>query len=83
MATETDLHCVLDDEKTAAGSRREQWHMPLSEARPVRVRPRSKKAAGLVNVGVRRNWLYTQRIHPDPEVLENTIEDLIETARRS
>jgi len=25
VATESDLHCVLDDEKTAAGSRREQW----------------------------------------------------------
>lgn len=83
VATETSVVCVLDDAKTAAGHRRVQWTLPLGEATPILVRERPGLAAGLVDVGSRRNWLYTQRLHPDGGKLKASIETMLETARMS
>lgn len=81
--TSSHLYCVLDDEKTAAGGRRIQWIMPLGDADPVNVRDRPGKATGLVDVGRRRNWLYSKRLHPSPSVMKANIEKLIEAGKRS
>ncbi len=81
--TDRDFFCVLDDAKTAVGGRRIQWRIPLGSARPVTTRRRPNKATGLIDVGRHPNWLYTQRIHPDPKRVRKTVEEMIEVAERS
>jgi hypothetical protein len=83
VVTQTDMYCILDDEKTSAGSRPNQWQIPLGAAAPIRVRPRAHKATGLVDVGPRKNWLYSQQVYPDPTALKGAVEALVATGRRT
>ena len=80
--TGSRLFCLLDDEKTRAARREIQWSIPLAEAAPVSVRSRSGKNTGLVNVGPKRNWLYSQKRHPNPKALKSGIEKMIEAGRK-
>ena len=82
-ATGSNLFCVLDGEKTASKGRFIQWVLPLGKTDPVNVRKREGRATGLVNIGPKQNWLYSQRIHPDHETLKTNIEKLIIAGKRS
>jgi len=85
--TASNLFCVLDSQKTASTARQLQWVLPLGKAAPVNIKKRRisarKKAAGLVDVGPKQNWLYSLKIHPDPELLKKQIEELIDIGKRS
>ena len=81
--TRSRIFCVLDDSRTSAGGREVRWATPLALAEPVVVRPRSSKGTGLVDVGQRRNWLYSQRVYPDPEQLQTAIRRMIGAASRA
>jgi hypothetical protein len=81
--TNSNLFCVLDDEDTRSSNRQVQWTMPLWEASPVSVRARPKRAAGLVNIGRRQNWLYSQRLHPDSNSLKTSIQKLIDAGKHA
>jgi len=81
--TSNNIFCVLDDEKTTKAGRQVQWQLPLIETDPVRVRPRADRTTGLVDIGPRRNWLYSQRLHPDAEKLQKDIEMMIQNAQKA
>lgn len=79
--TETQFYCILDDEKTAAGGRQIQWKMPLSETSPIQVKSRKeRKYTGLIDVGRKKNWLYSVKLHPDKGKLKDTLQSMIEYA---
>jgi hypothetical protein len=81
--TSDSIFCVLDDEKTLKAGRQVQWRLPLIDADPVNVRERKQKPTGLVDIGPRRNWLYSQRIHPGAKKFQQEIETIIQNAQKS
>lgn len=81
VVTGRRLFCLLDSEKTR--SRRIQWHIPLLEADPVSAKPRpQKKHSGVLNIGPKRNWLYSVKLFPNPAVLEGKVRELLARGRR-
>lgn len=76
MASGRQLFCILDDERTRASGRLIQWHMGLDDATPVRARP-YKSGSGLLDIGQRRNWLYSTELYPVPGELEDAVERLL------
>jgi hypothetical protein len=84
VVTGTHFYCVLDDEKTSAGRRQIQWRIPLGETEPIRAKQRKNSIyTGLIDIGYKRNWLYSQKLHPDKNIFENTIRQMIEQASTS
>jgi hypothetical protein len=77
VGTTASIYCLLDDENTRAKGRVVQWQQPVQAAKEVYARPKSKaKIAGVVDIGRRRNWLYSLSLHPDPQQLEHRIQQL-------
>jgi len=76
IATNRQLFCILDDEDTRASGRLIQWKLPLDQATPIQARI-SARGNPVVDVGPRRSWLYSRRLHPDEQVLETDIARLI------
>ena len=76
------VFCVLDDEKTRSNGKLLQWVLPREQALPVFVRDRGT-GLGLLDIGVRRNWLYSTLLHPAPELLKEEIERAISEAETS
>jgi len=77
VATTSRLFCVLDGEKTRARDRLIQWREPRGEITTINARERSSsKLTGLVDIGTHRNWLYSKRLHPDPDRLVELVRDL-------
>jgi len=72
VATPSKLFCLLDDEKHRASGRLIQWEQPWRSIRSVEVKPYKPKT-GLVTIGQRQNWLYSVRLHPDPDRLRDGI----------
>ncbi|VAV85474.1 hypothetical protein MNBD_DELTA01-1161 [hydrothermal vent metagenome] len=83
VATCSLLLCVLDDKKTAMSGRRVQWSLPLTEAYPIVIKARPARVTGLVSIGPKQNWLYSQKMHPDPAQLKTKIKELVEKSRLS
>lgn len=82
-ATRRELLCILDGANTRARDRLIQWRMPLGEKINITMRPRdAKRKTGLVDIGKRRNWLYTKRIFKSPKNVKQKLEELIEKAER-
>ena len=68
------IYCLLDDEKTREKDRVIQWRQPRAAALKTSTRPSRKSPdLGLVDIGEKRNWLYSPSLHPDPEALEAQI----------
>jgi hypothetical protein len=81
VSTDRSLFCLLDDEKTRARGRVIQWKQPLRAVEDTFVRAKSRNEnTGLVDVGNRRNWLYSHSLHADPEQLKRRIEKLAHSA---
>ena len=72
VTTNRQVFCLLDDDETRSKERVVQWRMALDAMHPVRARP-YKKDVGLLDIGERRNWLYSIDLHPDPRQLESDI----------
>jgi tetratricopeptide (TPR) repeat protein len=72
VGTPSKLFCLLDDEKHRASGRLIQWEQSWRSIRSVEVKPYKPKT-GLVTIGRCPNWLYSVRLHPDPEGLRNGI----------
>lgn len=83
IVTNKQLFCILDDKNTRSNHKLIQWNLPLNEAKPVRITRHYKPETGLVNIGPRRNWLYSHALHPDPTYLEKDIEELLDRAQSS
>jgi len=79
--TNDQIVCLLDDQKTRTNGHIIQWRQALSDATPVRTYSSGKSA--LIDIGSRRRWLYSKRLHPDGETLGNRINGMIEVAKVS
>lgn len=82
VPTNKKLFCILDDKNTRTSGRLIQWILPLEEASPIIARAH-KRTVGIVQIGSRRNWLYSQRLWSKPEFLEQEIKTLITKAQTS
>jgi hypothetical protein len=77
VSTNRQLFCILDDENTRSSRSMIQWKMPLNEAEPIRARA-SAKGNPVVDIGQRKSWLYSRLLYPSEEILEKSINRLIE-----
>ena len=83
-ATPRKVFCILDGDNTRRRDRLIQWTMPLDDRLAIKMRPRdSMRATGLVDIGRRRNWLYTKRLFKGGKTVEQELAELIEKAKRS
>jgi hypothetical protein len=72
VTTDKQMFCILDDEQTRQSGRMIQWRQPLAGAKPVRAKPYQPKV-GLLDIGERKDWLYSVRLHPSRRELEAEI----------
>ncbi len=79
ITTNLYIYCILDDEKTRAKDRLVQWRLRLEEAFPVRAKLTSR-GNHVVNIGPKRNWLYSASMFPMKSGLEGRISEMIENA---
>ncbi len=70
------IFCLLDDQGTRSSGRMLQWHLPKSSALAVIAREKSA-SIGLLDIGSRKNWLYSTSLFPNPETLESEIRQYI------
>jgi hypothetical protein len=82
VTTSLQVFCVLDDTRKRPTGRLVQWTRPLGEIDMVRVRPH-RPGAGLIDIGPKRNWLYSKRLHPVAERLEEDIRTMVARARQA
>jgi hypothetical protein len=80
IATTRQLFCVLDDQNTRTSGRLIQWKLPLDKATPIRART-SEMGNPVVDIGTKRNWLYSRHLHSDEQLLERDIVSLIRKGR--
>ncbi len=76
VASTRSLFCVLDDERTRTSGRIVQWVQPIESIDVVHARE-YKPTAGLLQVGKRKDWLYSTALFPEPSFLEGRIKDLL------
>ncbi len=77
ITTGKEVFCLLDDEEGRANNDLIQWRMPVKEAKvKIYARPH-KRNSGLLDIGARKNWLYSTSLFPSPETLEQTIKELL------
>ena len=74
VATDKTLYCILDGASTRASGRLIQWAQSLGGIEQNSIRTKSYKSrTGLIDIGNRKNWLYSLRLHPDPEELVSKV----------
>lgn len=77
IATNKKLFCLLDDENTRKEKKLLMWSITLEEARAhIEVKPH-KKNSGLLDIGSKKNWLYSTVLFPKPADLVKEINKLI------
>lgn len=77
VATSDWIFCLLDDERTREGGRVIQWRQPRDAARHTSTKPSPEYPnLGRVNIGEKRNWLYSRSLHPEADELIRNIEAL-------
>lgn len=83
--TERGLECHLDERRQGKKGGH-QWTLTKGQVKAIlsnrdfRVYPSYKLHSGLFSVGPRRNWLYSKRLFPEPELLEIELKRLLEKA---
>lgn len=83
--TENGLECYLDDRRRGKRSGH-QWTLTKSQTKEVlsnhdyEVYPGYRLHSGLFSIGPRRNWLYSKKLYPEPDLLKFDIRRLLETA---
>ena len=83
--TEKGLECYLEDKRTGKGSGH-QWTLTKEQAKKIlssrdfRLYPSYKLYTGLFSIGPRRNWLYSKKLYPEPDLLELELERLSKNA---
>ena len=80
-ATNHHLWCLLDDSKTRSKGTVIQWCQPLNKSRKIRAF-KSKQGKRVVELGAKNPWIYSRRLHPDPQELETEIIAMINRAKR-
>jgi hypothetical protein len=82
IITTHQVFCVLDDERTRAKARLIQWNIPLSSAQPIRARV-SNRGSNVIDIGPKRNWLYSSSLHHIDTELENKVANIISKAQNA
>lgn len=79
--TEQGLECHLKDTRPNRGGL--QWTIGPNEASIILqnsnfyVNPGYKSRTGRFNIGIRRNWLYSKKLFPEPDYLKSVIKELL------
>ena len=79
--TNQGLECHLKDIRPNRGGL--QWIIKPSEANIILqnsnfyVNPGFRSQTGRFNIGIRRNWLYSKKLFPEPEYLKSVIKELL------
>ena len=76
VGTKGSLLYLLDTPGTRISGRVIQWRLPFSQTQPVVVHP-ANGPVGKFDVGKKKNWLYSARMHSDPDQLQREILELI------
>lgn len=85
VASTSGLVCELEDKRPNRGGT--QWVLSPNEVEEIlerslySVHPGPKARVGTVNIGPRRGWLYSKRLHPDPDYLLNELRSLLRSVR--
>jgi len=80
VATRQQLFCVLDSAKTRSSGKLIQWKQDRVKAlSKIDIHP-YKPDVGLVDIGARRQWLYSIRLHPDANDLRDEITGLFDNS---
>lgn len=66
------IFCILDDETTRTSGRLIQWALPKDQATPIVAR-RHNVSTGLLDIGERKNWLYSIALFPTSQSLETEV----------
>jgi len=80
--TEIGLEYHIDDRRPGQPSGH-RWTLTKAQAREIlsehdyRVNPGWKRGLGLFDVGPRRDWVYSERLYPEPSLLESKIQRLL------
>jgi hypothetical protein len=78
VATNRNLFCLLDDEKSRRYKSVIKWVQPFSPANPLPVRPYiSEKGLHVVDIGKRKGWLYSHNLYPRSEELVKKVERMM------
>jgi len=83
--TGNGLECHLEDKRPEKRSGH-QWTLTKQQAKEIlssrdfRVYPGYKLYTGVFSVGPRRNWLYSKKLYPEPNLLELELQRLLEKA---
>ncbi|MEI7444666.1 MAG: hypothetical protein WCK28_07240 [Burkholderiales bacterium] len=78
--TKQKVICLLDDETTRNSGRIIQWLLPREHATPIEARPH-RSFTGLLDIGPRRDWLYSTSLFPTPESLVSEVRRALEPNR--
>jgi hypothetical protein len=81
VATRQKLLCVLDDVKTRASGRLIQWELAFDDAVPIAAHA-YKPEVGLIDIGRRKNWLFSLSLFPTPDSVERAVVSFVERAKR-
>jgi len=82
-STEKGLECHLEDRRSGKRSGH-QWTLTKDQigsilsSNDIRVYPGYKIGSGVFSIGPRRNWLYSKKLFPSPELLEFELKRLLE-----
>ena len=66
--SKSKIFCVLDDDSTRKSGRLIQWVLPTATADPIHAREK-RAGIGLIDIGDRRNWLYSTSLFSSPELI--------------
>ena len=76
ITTQTDMYCLIDDAKSRLGNRVVQWKQELRLTLIVQAYESSRGNQG-IDIGQRKRWLYSRRLHPDARALERRVSQMI------
>jgi len=76
VGTNRQMFCVLDDKGTRKSGRLIQWRLSLEGTQPVKAR-RYKRTVGLLDIGPRKEWLYSTALYPEPKDLETAVSGIL------
>ena len=75
--TKSWLICILDDEKTRSKNSIVQWKQQLDRNLVINAHV-SQRGNAVIDIGSRKNWLYSKRLHPSAKSLELAVKRMIE-----
>lgn len=79
ITTHKFIICVLDDEETRSKNAIIQWREAIKKNLNVHAHT-SHKGNAVIDIGVKKNWLYTKRLFPEATELEEKVRSMIANA---